>query len=191
MFARPVGRHEAGSAVPGGDEATKPTDRHLVLVKAERAQRRRVGQPGCTAAVRRHVCAKESSAHNWQTDAAALFVGAAVGQPRAGQPAARRIASDAAGNHRSSTVSYELLTVPPHAPIITSAPSGHTPVQHSTFLWSGNTGFTAFEFIQSSGSDLLVMPSQFLSPDQPVFAPVLDWIIQVIPTNLWVIREIV
>jgi nucleotide-binding universal stress UspA family protein len=58
-------------------------------------------------------------------------------------------------------------------------------------LVRGNTGFTAFEFIQSSGSDLLVMPSQFTSPEQPVFAPVLDWIIQVIPTNLWVIREII
>ena len=57
-------------------------------------------------------------------------------------------------------------------------------------LIRGNTGFTAFEFIQSSGSDLLVMPSQFISPDHPVFAPVLDWIIQVIPTNLWVIREV-
>jgi nucleotide-binding universal stress UspA family protein len=57
-------------------------------------------------------------------------------------------------------------------------------------LVRGNTGFTAFEFIQSSGSDLLVMPSQFTSPDRPVFAPALDWIIQVIPTNLWVIREV-
>lgn len=57
-------------------------------------------------------------------------------------------------------------------------------------LVRGNTGFTAFEFIQSSGSDLLVMPSQLPSPDRPVFAPVLDWIIQVIPTNLWVIREV-
>jgi hypothetical protein len=27
------------------------------------------------------------------------------------------------------------------------------------------------------------------SPDQPVFAPALDWIIQVIPGNLWVIRQ--
>lgn len=58
-------------------------------------------------------------------------------------------------------------------------------------LVRGNTGFTAFEFIQSSGSDLLVMPSQLTSPDRPVFAPALDWIIQVIPTNLWVIRQVV
>ena len=56
-------------------------------------------------------------------------------------------------------------------------------------LLRGNTGFTACEFIQSSGTDLVVMPSQMPSPDQPVFAPALDWIIQVIPGNLWVIRQ--
>ena len=56
-------------------------------------------------------------------------------------------------------------------------------------LLRGNTGFTACEFIQSSGTDLVVMPSQMPSSDQPVFAPALDWIIQVIPGNLWVIRQ--
>ena len=56
-------------------------------------------------------------------------------------------------------------------------------------LLRGNTGFTACEFIQSSGADLVVMPSQMPSSSQPVFAPALDWIIQVIPANLWVIRR--
>jgi nucleotide-binding universal stress UspA family protein len=56
-------------------------------------------------------------------------------------------------------------------------------------LLRGNTGFTACEFIQSSGTDLVVMPSQMPSLNQPVFAPALDWIIQVIPGNLWVIRQ--
>jgi nucleotide-binding universal stress UspA family protein len=56
-------------------------------------------------------------------------------------------------------------------------------------LLRGNTGFTACEFIQSSGADLVVMPSQMPSAQQPVFAPALDWIIQVIPANLWVIRQ--
>jgi nucleotide-binding universal stress UspA family protein len=56
-------------------------------------------------------------------------------------------------------------------------------------LLRGNTGFTACEFIQSSGTDLVVMPSQMPSSNQPVFAPALDWIIQVIPGNLWVIRQ--
>jgi nucleotide-binding universal stress UspA family protein len=54
----------------------------------------------------------------------------------------------------------------------------------------GNTGFTACEFIQSSQANLLVLPSQIGHPSLPVFAPVLDWIIQVIPTNLWVIRQV-
>jgi nucleotide-binding universal stress UspA family protein len=56
-------------------------------------------------------------------------------------------------------------------------------------LLRGNTGFTACEFIQSSGTDLVVMPSQMPAADQTVFAPALDWIIQVIPGNLWVIRQ--
>jgi nucleotide-binding universal stress UspA family protein len=56
-------------------------------------------------------------------------------------------------------------------------------------LLRGNTGFTACEFIQSSGTDLVVMPSQMPSFDRRVFAPALDWIIQVIPGNLWVIRQ--
>jgi nucleotide-binding universal stress UspA family protein len=56
-------------------------------------------------------------------------------------------------------------------------------------LLRGNTGFTACEFIQSSGANLVVMPSQMPFSDQPVFAPALDWIIQVIPGNLWVIRQ--
>jgi nucleotide-binding universal stress UspA family protein len=56
-------------------------------------------------------------------------------------------------------------------------------------LLRGNTGFTACEFIQSSGTDLVVMPSQMPFSNQPVFAPALDWIIQVIPGNLWVIRQ--
>ena len=56
-------------------------------------------------------------------------------------------------------------------------------------LLRGNTGFTACEFIQSSGTDLVVMPSQMPMTGQPVFAPALDWIIQVIPGNLWVIRQ--
>jgi nucleotide-binding universal stress UspA family protein len=54
----------------------------------------------------------------------------------------------------------------------------------------GNTGFTACEYIQSSEANLLVLPSHLGHPTLPVFAPVLDWIIQVIPTNLWVMRQV-
>jgi nucleotide-binding universal stress UspA family protein len=65
-----------------------------------------------------------------------------------------------------------------------------SPVELDYHLLRGNTGFTACEYVQSNDADLLVMPSHFGHPTQPVFAPALDWIIQVIPTNLWVIRKI-
>jgi nucleotide-binding universal stress UspA family protein len=64
-----------------------------------------------------------------------------------------------------------------------------TSVSLDFHLIRGNTGFTAFEYLQSSGANLLVVPSERTPSGEPVFAPVLDWIIQVIPTNLWVIRE--
>jgi nucleotide-binding universal stress UspA family protein len=56
-------------------------------------------------------------------------------------------------------------------------------------LLRGNTGFTACEYIQASGADLVMMPSQMPGSNEPVFAPALDWIVQVIPANLLVIRE--
>jgi nucleotide-binding universal stress UspA family protein len=59
-----------------------------------------------------------------------------------------------------------------------------------THSMRGNTGFTACEYIQSSQANLLVLPSHIGHPTLPVFAPVLDWIIQVIPTNLWVMRQV-
>jgi hypothetical protein len=62
-------------------------------------------------------------------------------------------------------------------------------LQFDYHLVRGNTGFTAFEFIQASGADLLVMPSEIQPGGTPAFAPVLDWVIQVIPANLWVIRQ--
>jgi nucleotide-binding universal stress UspA family protein len=57
-------------------------------------------------------------------------------------------------------------------------------------LLRGNTGFTACEFIQASGTDLVVMPSRMPSANQSTFASALDWIIQVIPANLWVVRNV-
>jgi nucleotide-binding universal stress UspA family protein len=53
----------------------------------------------------------------------------------------------------------------------------------------GNTGFTACEAIQASGADLLVVPSAYDASGAPVFAPALDWVLQVIPANLLVIRN--
>jgi len=57
-------------------------------------------------------------------------------------------------------------------------------------LLRGNTGFTACEFIQASGTDLVVMPSYMPCANQATFASALDWVIQVIPANLWVIRNV-
>jgi hypothetical protein len=57
-------------------------------------------------------------------------------------------------------------------------------------LLRGNTGFTACEFIQASGTDLVVMPSHMPSANHATFASALDWIIQVIPANLWVVRNV-
>jgi nucleotide-binding universal stress UspA family protein len=62
-------------------------------------------------------------------------------------------------------------------------------LQFDYHLVRGNTGFTAFEFIQAAGTDLLVMPSEIQPGGIPTFAPVLDWVIQVIPANLWVVRQ--
>jgi nucleotide-binding universal stress UspA family protein len=72
-----------------------------------------------------------------------------------------------------------------------AAEAGSSTVEVDIHSVRGNTGFTACEFIQSNGADLLVLPSQIGSPNQPVFAPVLDWIIQVIPTNVWVMRQVI
>jgi nucleotide-binding universal stress UspA family protein len=62
-------------------------------------------------------------------------------------------------------------------------------LQFDYHLIRGNTGFTAFEFIQGSEADLLVMPSEIQPGGAPTFAPVLDWVIQVIPANLWAVRQ--
>ena len=62
-----------------------------------------------------------------------------------------------------------------------SKPEARPGMELDYHLLRGNTGFTACEFIQSSGTNLVVMPSQMPAADQTVFAPALDWIIQVIP----------
>jgi len=71
--------------------------------------------------------------------------------------------------------------------LLTEQSASH--LQFDYHLVRGNTGFTAFEFIQSCEADLLVMPSQVQPNGTPILAPVLDWVVQVIPTNLWMIRH--
>lgn len=52
----------------------------------------------------------------------------------------------------------------------------------------GNTGFAACEHVQDIGADLLVVPTGMPGGDQPVLSPSLDWLYQVIPCNLWIMR---
>ncbi len=53
----------------------------------------------------------------------------------------------------------------------------------------GNTGFAACEHLQSIGADLLVVPTGIPGKSNPVLSPHLDWLYQVIPCNLWVMRD--
>lgn len=53
----------------------------------------------------------------------------------------------------------------------------------------GNTGFAACEHLQGIGADLLVVPTGMPGKTTPVLSPSLDWLYQVIPCNLWVMRE--
>ncbi|HEX8371286.1 MAG TPA: universal stress protein [Chthoniobacterales bacterium] len=53
----------------------------------------------------------------------------------------------------------------------------------------GNTGFAACEYLQGIGADLLVVPTGMPGKTDPVLSPSLDWLYQVIPCNLWVIRD--
>ena len=58
-----------------------------------------------------------------------------------------------------------------------------------TYCIRGNTGFTACEYLQSIGADLLVVPTGMPGKPDPVLSPSLDWLYQVIPCNLWIMRE--
>ena len=53
----------------------------------------------------------------------------------------------------------------------------------------GNTGFAACEYLQSIGADMLVVPTGMPGTSHPVLSPSLDWLYQVIPCNLWIMRE--
>lgn len=64
---------------------------------------------------------------------------------------------------------------------------GHTDVPIEVRLIRGNTGFAAADFVNSVEADLLVVP---LDPAKNAgqLPPNLEWLIDVIPCNLWVIR---
>jgi hypothetical protein len=64
---------------------------------------------------------------------------------------------------------------------------GHTDVPMEVRCIRGNTGFAAADFVKSVAADMLVIP---LDPakNRGRLPPNLDWLTDVIPCNLWVIR---
>jgi nucleotide-binding universal stress UspA family protein len=62
---------------------------------------------------------------------------------------------------------------------------GHTDVPVEVRCIRGNTGFAAADFVQSIDADLLVVP---LERDSGKLPPNLEWLTDVIPCNLWLIR---
>ena len=65
--------------------------------------------------------------------------------------------------------------------------AGATEVPMEARCIRGNTGFAAADFVQSVEADLLVVPAQCPSGDQPLPNNI-AWITDVIPCNLWVVR---
>jgi nucleotide-binding universal stress UspA family protein len=69
---------------------------------------------------------------------------------------------------------------------IAAAPSGSIPIEGRCI--EGTTGFAASDFVQAIDASLLIIPSA--SPGSPhLFPQGMDWIFNVIPTNLLVVRR--
>ncbi len=64
---------------------------------------------------------------------------------------------------------------------------GHTDVPIEVRCIRGNTGFAAADFVKSMEADLLVVP---VDPEKNGgrLPPNLEWLVDVIPCNLWVVR---
>lgn len=59
------------------------------------------------------------------------------------------------------------------------------PIDHRVIR--ATTGFAASEFVQSVDADLLVMPARRDELGDVLFPPYMDWVFQVIPSNLWIV----
>jgi nucleotide-binding universal stress UspA family protein len=64
---------------------------------------------------------------------------------------------------------------------------GHTDVAMEVRCIRGNTGFAAADFVKSVAADLLVVPLDPIK-EKGRLPPNLEWLADVIPCNLWVIR---
>ncbi|HEY1582124.1 MAG TPA: universal stress protein [Chthoniobacterales bacterium] len=67
--------------------------------------------------------------------------------------------------------------------------AGPTPVPIEARCIRGNTGFAASNFVQSVEADLLVVPWEIKSSPEPTLPSQADWVTDVIPCNLWIVRE--
>ena len=58
-----------------------------------------------------------------------------------------------------------------------------------TIVVRGNTGFSLCQYVQESEIDLFVVTTGMPGVTQPVLSAQVEWLSQVIPCNVWVIRE--
>ncbi|HEY2139418.1 MAG TPA: universal stress protein [Chthoniobacterales bacterium] len=63
--------------------------------------------------------------------------------------------------------------------------AGATDVPMEARCIRGNTGYAVLDFVQSIDANLLIVPDD---PDIPGLPPHIEWVSDVIPCNLWVIR---
>jgi nucleotide-binding universal stress UspA family protein len=68
------------------------------------------------------------------------------------------------------------------------AAAGESPVPIRAMCVEGTTGFAASDYVQSVDAQLLIIPSQSAG-SKPLFPARSDWIVDVIPTSLLVVRE--
>jgi hypothetical protein len=63
--------------------------------------------------------------------------------------------------------------------------AGQTEVPIEARCIRGNTGYAVLDFVQSVDAMMLVVPD---NPDVPGLPTHIEWVTDVIPCNLWVIR---
>ena len=66
--------------------------------------------------------------------------------------------------------------------------AGHTNVPIEARCVRGNTAYAASDFVQAIEADLLVVPAPAALEPGKKIPPEIDWVTNVIPCNLWVIR---
>jgi hypothetical protein len=65
---------------------------------------------------------------------------------------------------------------------------GESPVPVETACVEGTTGFAASDYVEAVSADLLVIPSKPVGTAQ-LLPDGMDWVFNVIPANLFIVRE--